>query len=203
MVEQVQARRISSAFSRGFTLIELMIVVVIIGVLATLAVYGLSSYIQKSKLAEAREVVGGIMAAQEAYFDEVGAFLDVTGSPAADANYYPNGNFDGKKRIQWGADDGCTVGSETCQRRFSRLGVYVNSPVIFRYSSTVLPTGINPNTLMPSHVSTGAFNPSAVTAPRNGYVVVAMTDLDGNTSDRSVVVGSSLQAQLYIENAGY
>src|SRR5690606_23153264 len=43
---------------RGFTLIELMIVVVIIGVLAALAIYGVSQYVTNAKTAEARTAVG-------------------------------------------------------------------------------------------------------------------------------------------------
>lgn len=45
---------------RGFTLVELMIVVAIIGVLAALAIYGVKKYVTNSKTAEARQMLGRI-----------------------------------------------------------------------------------------------------------------------------------------------
>lgn len=44
----------------GFTLVELMIVVAIIGILAVLAIYGVSKYMTNAKTAEARNALGMI-----------------------------------------------------------------------------------------------------------------------------------------------
>jgi type IV pilus assembly protein PilA len=45
---------------RGFTLVELMVVVVITGILAMLATYGVRKYVSNSKSAEARNSIGQI-----------------------------------------------------------------------------------------------------------------------------------------------
>jgi type IV pilus assembly protein PilA len=57
--------------SRGFTLVELMIVVAIVGILAALAIYGVRKYMANAKSAEGRNGVGQMSKdATTAYYKE-------------------------------------------------------------------------------------------------------------------------------------
>lgn len=190
---------------RGFTLIELMIVVVIMGVLATLAIYSVNNYLQYVKVSEAREVVGSIMAAQEGFYDETSGYLDVTGG-VEDDNFYPTKSklFDGRTVVQWGGAGSCQgvpfsgVTPVTCADNFNTLGVFVNKPVVFQFASTTFAATAVP----PVHSWITGF--SAPAASRPGFVVIAMADLQPSGGDgvATAVVGTNMQSDLYIEDNG-
>ena len=55
---------------KGFTLLELMIVVAIVGVLAAVALPLYTEYMKKARTAEAKANVGDIRTAQLAYYDD-------------------------------------------------------------------------------------------------------------------------------------
>ena len=65
----------------GFTLVELMIVVIIVGILAAVAVPIYRGFVTKAYLTEAKACVGAIRAAEMVYYAEMDDWLVPTGIP--------------------------------------------------------------------------------------------------------------------------
>jgi type IV pilus assembly protein PilA len=74
-----------SGNERGFTLIELMVVVAIVGVLAALAVYGVRRYLSHSKTTEARNAVGQVAKDAKSAFERESMLGGVLPAGAATA----------------------------------------------------------------------------------------------------------------------
>ncbi len=76
---------------KGFTLIELMIVVAIIGILAAIAIPNFLKFQAKSKMSEAKTNLGAIYTGQLAFFGEqnsYGDFTSINWSPSGTPRYH-------------------------------------------------------------------------------------------------------------------
>ncbi len=161
-----------------------MIVVAIIAVLATLAVYGVKRYVLAAKTSEASEMIQVIKGAQEAYKDETFTYLDVSGDLDT---LYPMKKADlGNKKTQWGAGDTDDA------KNWKRLGVTANAPVQFGYSCVAGDANASV-----SGVPAALNYPSKPGTP--WYVVQALADRDENKV-YARVIGSNFTDELYVEN---
>jgi prepilin-type N-terminal cleavage/methylation domain-containing protein len=79
----------------GYTLVELMIVVTILGILATIAVPLYKGYIYRSKASEAIGFLNEIKQRQEAYRADFRQYLNVSGTVT---NWWPDANPGGSQR---------------------------------------------------------------------------------------------------------
>jgi len=95
---------------RGFSLMELMTVVVIVGVLSAMAIPTFSDYIYKSRATEATEFLGVMRLREEAYRAEFGAYC-----PTLPPEKFPTavGSLDTKGNL---VPDPSTTGRNTTDR---------------------------------------------------------------------------------------
>jgi prepilin-type N-terminal cleavage/methylation domain-containing protein len=189
--------------SRGFTLIELMIVVAIIGVLSLLAVVGYRKLIQTSHVTEATGMVQNIRIAQEAYHSETQQYANLStaennlGAQASD--YYPQQPAY-QQLMGWGGPN--PNGSGTVQ--WASLPVNVDGPVLFGYASIANSAGtaVNNGSPLPlDGTSTLTFPPAN---PTDWYVIQAEADLDnipGFGTD-TIVYGISTTNQIFVVREG-
>lgn len=117
----------------GFTLVELMITVAIIGVLALLATVGYARWIRTAKTAEATSMLGAIKSAQETFRAERLRYADV--SAGAIDTYYPLSTPSDSK-VAW-APASC-LSTAVCAG-FVQLNVAAESQVYYRYSTIAGP----------------------------------------------------------------
>ena len=75
--------------SRGFTLVELLVVVLIVSIFATIGIVMMREYIFTAKSTEAFAVVQSIRAAEESWKAQNGSYLNVSDT-LDPANYYPS-----------------------------------------------------------------------------------------------------------------
>jgi len=171
---------------KGFTLIELMIVVAIIGILAAIAIPNFLTYQLKSRQAEAKTNLQAIKTSEVAFQAERGCFVGITAegvvAPVAGTKSAP---------FTWGVGGAATVpavgwcvAGGTFAGTFTDIGFKATGNVMYLY-------GVNAVTIAAPGLFTQASscgatgNATAGTAAtgalgNNNFVAVAQSNLDGD-----------------------
>ena len=171
---------------RGFTLVELMIVVAIIGVLAALAIFGVRKYLANAKTSEAKNTIGAInRSAVAAYNRETssseilaggasgsqaahsicGSATKVPAAVPANRKYQPK-TVNGEDFLKGDATTGWTC-----------LRFTMTEPIYYQYTYTSGPT---------PQVATGLALANA------GWLAEAAGDLDGDGTFSNFLTGGSI-----------
>lgn len=178
---------------RGFTLIELMIVVAIIGVLAVVAGTAYRRYMDSGRTAEAMSMLGEIRAKEEAYRAEVSQYAGWSGGAEAAGNSLPAVD-----------NTTCTTGTskEPCPKAIPTTNVVWNNLGINPGRAT-LQCGYILNSGKIGDSVTGTLGSSllgtaAQTAP--WWYAVAICDNDGSTGTNATFATASTTMVVSAQN---
>ena len=146
----------------GFTLLELMIVVAIVGILSAIAIPTFSQYVHRARTSEATTFLGEIRQRQEAYRAEFGQYCDASGGNLG--NFNPT-NPPRDQLSGWQNQPG-----------WQQLGARPDGAVRFQYSAVA---GL-PNTAVPGGIGECGDPSSGVLNTEFWHVAQAVGDLDAD-----------------------
>ena len=158
---------------RGFSLVELMVVVAIIGVLAAIAVPNISKYIAKARQSEAKTNLSSLYTSEKAFYAEYTAYdtrFDAIGySPEGQLRY--NVGFSAN-HFNAGAGNGYNGGGTAA---FFNTVAYCGAAGALTRGCTILngATGAAPDAITGSLATVNTFTASSAAIIMNGNPAVA------------------------------
>ena len=171
----------------GFTLIELMIVVAIIGILAAIAIPNFLTYQMKSRQSEAKTNMGAIRTSELSFGAERGCFI---GSTVAWPNAAPFPPAGGTKTtpVAWAplgvGPAPSPAGTAFCVNpggvpigTFADIGFAASGNVYYQYAVDSINSGVLP---VPACVAPAAPSTGVGVLVQNGFRATAMSNLDGD-----------------------
>ncbi len=179
----------------GFTLIELMIVVAIIGILAAIAIPNFLQYQLKSRQSEAKTNLQAIRTSNISFQAERGCYLGVTTEPLATVV------ATNTKTIPqpWGLGVPAVGSLVFCQAAggvflgtFNDIGFVATGSTYYQYQADAIASAVVPITSVQScPVAIAASGGTGVT-PQTSFVAAARSNLDGDAA--GVTTGISVWA---------
>ena len=156
--------------NRGFTTIELMITVAILGILAAVAVVSYSGYIRRARNSEATAVLANIRIKQEAYRAVFHLYSNLGGA------WVPNGQAPGASK----------EGRFVTDTNWKQLGAVPDGEIYFSYMGEAGAPGVDP-----SHTFLAGLDVNTTTDFWYGAMAVQDLDEDGKCEGYAVFAGSS------------
>ena len=180
--------------SRGFTLVELMVVVVIVGILAVIGTVALYRHVFSAKTSEALSVIQSIRVAEECFRAENQRYLNVSGDLS---KYYPTDTPGRSKRPFFLSEAGEEPVSDL-DRRWRLLAPTVTGRVQFGYSVVA---GAPLQDMAVPNTQKKPTWPAAASIAEPWYVIEARGDVNQD-GIATLIVASSLNGNVYVENEG-
>jgi type IV pilus assembly protein PilE len=203
--------------ARGFTLVELMTTVSIVGILAVVAYAGYHKFVVSSHQTEANHILAGIKNRQEAYRAETGSYLNVSPQLASNqgtnftktsaGSLYPHcmapgAPAPGAFNVAWPV----TACGACCNSGVDwlKLKVETTAPTFYGYTTVAGGIGTGPGTTSTVGVMINGATPNwpnVTTVNGPWFVATAVGDTDGNGIFSTVML-SSFDSEVYVDNDG-